>query len=144
MRTILTTLFMTLATQVAALEFTEVYFCGKDLERSALTETRSEHWGNFYIHFYESDNKVVILHGGYQYSTLETRKYDELYAQNGAITLLKVKEKIGDLMKFELQDLRTGRHKTLLVDFSDLTYISRYVTPTQTYNPNYGVCEKSF
>ena len=85
----------------------------------------------------------ILVHGSRKVIFYQTVR-DDLYAQNGATTTLVIKEKIGDLMKFELQDLRRGRNKTLLVDFSDLTYISRYVTPTQTYNPSYGVCEKAF
>ena len=134
---------MTLATQAASDEYTSVYFCAKDLERDVFTETRVDFWDNIYIHFYENSDKIVILRGGYQYSTEETRKYDQLYAQNGAITLLKVKEKIGDLMKFELADLLNGNKTTLLVDFNDLTYITRFSTPVKTYDPHYGVCKKA-
>ena len=140
MRILLTIFFMTLAARVSSFEYEEVYFCGEKLEIDVFAETRVDHWDNFYIHFDKND-AVVILHGGYQYSTLEPRKYDRLYAQNAALTILEIKETIGDIVKFELKNLLNGNKKILVVDFNDLTYLARFSTSTETYAPSYGACK---
>ena len=142
MRIFLTALIIILATQVSSFDYTTVYFCGKTLERDSRTETHSAWMGHYYIHFSENENEVVILHNGYQFSTLETRKYDDLWGQNGALTILVIKEKTDNLMKFELRDLLNGWKNTLLVDFSDLTYVSRW--SRYPNDPYFGVCEKAF
>ena len=135
---------MTLAAQVSAnYVYEKVYFCGDNLDRDVLRQTHGDYKKDFYIHFDKND-EVVILHGSYQYSTLEPRKYDHLYAQNGALTILEIKEKVGDIITFEMKNLLNSDKETLVVDFSNLTYLYRFSTSIQMYAPSYGACKLDF
>lgn len=140
MRTILTTLFMTVATHVAAFEYKEVFRCSRFLDLEALDIKVYQAQQDFHIHFGEGE-KVVIYHLMYQFSNFETRYYDHLYVQNGATTKLEITQSMGDLRKFELHRGK-GLKTSLIVDFSDLTYISRVSSENQIYEPQYGTCKR--
>ena len=80
---------------------------------------------------------------GYQYSTVEKRTYDALWNQNGAVTFLKIKARLANVIQFEMFNESDIWKRLLVFDEQGLTYMAQATWNGKIYDASYGSCEVS-
>ena len=137
--TILIAFLMTIGSQANAFKYKKVFYCGDSTDSLEFFAPYDTQMSRHIIHFGES-NEIVIWNDGYQYSTKEKRTYDQLWIQNGAITFLRIKASLANVIQFEMLNEANGWRKLLVLDQSDLTYMVQATWNSKTYDARYGRC----
>ena len=106
---------MTVGTQVSSFEYKKVFTCYRGDDVRGFSAAHSAQMSRHYIHF-GNHNEVVIGFNGYQYSTEEKRTYDALWNQNGAVTFLKIKARLANVIQFEMFNESENWKRLLVFD----------------------------
>ena len=133
---------MTAGTQVSSFEYKKVFTCYRVNDEKDTFAAHSTQMSRHYIHF-GNHNEVVIWFNGYQYSTEEKRTYDALWNQNGAVTFLKIKARLANVIQFEMFNESENWKRLLVFDEQGLTYMAQVTWNGKIYDASYGSCEVS-